>query len=464
MHFVASIVLLSSLAAAAPVSLPNTPAGKAFSAWLTAFNSADPAKIEAMFKQFREPRRVEGALGFRQQTGGFDLKKVLESAPTHIRVLVEARDGEKMAEGEMEVEATPPHLVTRWELHTIPRPPEFALPRMTEAAVLDAARAYLDKVARADRFSGAVVVARNGKPLLSEVRGLQDREKKVPSRLDTKFNLGSMNKMFTAVAVAQLAQQGKLKFTDPVGKYLPDYPNTEVAKKVTIHHLLTHTGGMGDIFTPEYEANIAKLKDPKDYIALYGKREPEFEPGSKWEYSNYGMVVAGAIVERVSGISYYDYVRKNIYKPSGMTNSDSYWKNQDTPNLAKGYGREKDALQENLQWLPMRGSPAGGGYSTCEDLLRFATALTTHKLLDAEHTKLLTTGKPGTPDETYGYGFGISNEGGVRSFGHDGGAPGINASLKIFPDSGYVVVVMGNYDPPAASRLADFIAARLPAK
>jgi CubicO group peptidase (beta-lactamase class C family) len=221
---------------------------------------------------------------------------------------------------------------------------------------------------------------------------------------------------------------------------------------------------MGDIFTPEYDANIAKLNEPKDYIALYGKRPPEFEPGTKWDYSNYGMVVAGAIVERVSGMSYYDYIRKNIYQPAGMIGSDSYWKNKPTPNLAKGYASEDGPLHENLAWLPMRGSPAGGGYSTCEDLLRFATALTGHKLLDADHTNLVTTGKPGTPDERYGYGFGISNEGGVRSFGHGGGAPGINSDLKIFPASGYVVVVMGNYDPPAASRLSDFIGARLPAK
>ena len=117
-----------------------------------------------------------------------------------------------------------------------------------------------------------MLITRQGKPLLSEARGLQNREKKVPNRLDTRFNLGSMNKMFTAVAVAQLAQQGKLKLTDTVAKHLPDYPNADLAKKVTLHHLLSHTGGTGDIFTPEYEANIAKLKTPKDYIALYGKR------------------------------------------------------------------------------------------------------------------------------------------------------------------------------------------------
>ena len=458
-------LVLATVGPAGPVAIPGTPAGKAFSAWLEAFNSADPRQLGKVLSQFREPRPLDQALDFRRRTGGFDLKKILDSQPTRVRVLVQERGGDQMAEGQMEVESAPPHRIAAWNLRAIPRPPEFTLPRLNEGDLLKAARTKIDELTRSERFSGAVIIARQGKPLLSEVRGLQDREKKVPNRLDTKFNLGSMNKMFTAVAVAQLAQQGKLKFSDPVGKHLPDYPNADVAKKVTIHHLLTHTGGTGDIFTPEYEANIAKLKDPKDYIALYGKRAPEFEPGSSWRYSNYGMVLAGAIVERVSGLGYYDYVRKNIYQRAGMTGSDSFWKDKPTPNLAKGYTGREGSLRENLAVLPMRGSPAGGGYSTCEDLLKFAAALTGHKLLDAEHTKILTTGKPGTArGEGYGYGFDVSSEGGVRSFGHGGGAPGINADLKIFPDSGYVVAVMGNLDPPAASRVSDFVAARLPAR
>jgi D-alanyl-D-alanine carboxypeptidase len=146
-----------------------------------------------------------------------------------------------------------------------------------------------------------------------------------------------------------------------------------------------------------------------------------------------------------------------------MKSTDSYWTNQDTPNLAQGYVDRGGTLRSNRGSLGARGSPAGGGYSTCEDLLRFARALTGHKLLDAAHTTLVTTGKPGTPHESYGYGFGTSNEGGVRAFGHNGGAPGINADFKIFPDSGYVVVVLGNLDPPSALRVSDFIAARLPA-
>jgi len=461
-RFVCSLVLFA-VASTAQVQVPDTPAGKSFSAWLDAFNSGDRAKLEAVARQFQEPRPVEGMLGFRNTTGGFDLKKITASTPTSVSVLVQERSGDQMAEGTMEVTAEPPHKITRWGLRAIPRPKEYALPSMTEAELLKAVKQYLDEGAAKGSFSGSVLIAKNGKPVFTDARGLADREAKLPNRLDTKYNLGSMNKMFTGIAAAQLAQQGKLKFTDTVGKHIPDYPNAEVASKVTIQHLLTHTGGTGDIFGPEFNANVEKLKDPQDYIALYGKRAPAFEPGSRWAYSNYGMVLAGAIVERASGMSYYDYIRANIYQRAGMKNSDSYWKNEDTPNLAKGYTGREGPLRYNYDSRPMRGSPAGGGYSTCEDLLSFAAALTGHKLLDAAHTKLVTTAQPGTENSGgYGYGFGVDEEGGVRSFGHSGGAPGITAGLKIFPDSGYVVVVMGNLDPPAATRVSDFIAARLP--
>jgi D-alanyl-D-alanine carboxypeptidase len=450
---------------AGPVTLPDTPAARAFSTWLTAINSGERQQLEAMLEQFREPRPVERALSLRKLSGGFELRQILDSSPTRIQVLVEEREGDNLAQGHMEVEPTPPHRVTRWDLGPVPRPAHLAISRMSEADAIQALKARIDRLAAQDLFSGSVLVARHGKVLFTDVRGRQDREQGLPNRLDTKYNLGSMNKMFTAVAVMQLVQVGKLKLTDTVGKHLPDYPNPEVAGQVTIEHLLTHTGGMGNIFGPEFDANLEKLKAPADYIALYGKRAPEFPPGSRFAYSNYGMVLAGAIVERASGMSYYDYVRKNVYRRAGMGNTDSYWKTEPTPNLAKGYRTGPDGLvRDNYQSRPLRGSPAGGGYSTVEDLLRFARALTGYKLLDAKLTALMTTCRSGAPGGGYGHGFACWNQGDAPSFGHNGGAPGINADLKIFRETGYVVVVMSNLDPPAASRVSDFIAARLPAK
>jgi CubicO group peptidase (beta-lactamase class C family) len=281
--------------------------------------------------------------------------------------------------------------------------------------------------------------------------------------------MGSMNKMFTATSILQLVQEGKLKLTDPLGKFLTEYPNQDVATKVTIHHLLTHTGGTGDFFGPEFDKHRTELKTLQDYVGLYGKRGLEFEPGSKWEYSNYGFLLLGVVIEKVSGQSYYDYVREHIFKPAGMTGTDSLAEDEVVAERSLGYTKfdGSKTWKPNTDTLPYRGTSAGGGYTTVEDLARFANALVNHKLLDAEHTTLLTTGKvetsPGAGGK-YAYGFMEGKLGGVLQFGHGGGAPGMNGDLKIFPQSGYVVAALANLDPPAAQRLSDYVSSRLPEK
>ncbi len=336
--------------------------------------------------------------------------------------------------------------------------------RAAETQAIADTEKWIDELVEQGRFSGCVLVVKNGKPIFRKSVGFADREHEIANCLDTKFNLGSMNKMFTAVAIAQLAQQGKLNFQDPLGKYLIDYPNPEVAK-ITIHQLLTHTGGTGDIFGPDFETNIEKLRTPRDYITLYGNRSPAFQPGSRFEYSNYGFVLLGAIIEKVSGQDYYNYIQEEIYQPSGMTSSGSYWKTEETPNMAIGYTLVDDHLENNYKFLPMRGSPAGGGYSTVEDLVCFAKALVSHALLTDEYTDLVTEGKVDmSRGGRYAYGFVDRFEEGVRWFGHGGGAPGINSALRIYPESGYVIVVMTNCDPCAADhadRVTGFIGARL---
>ena len=274
-----------------------------------------------------------------------------------------------------------------------------------------------------------------------------------------------MNKMFTAVATAQLAQAGKLAFTDPLGKHLTGYQNRDVASKVTIHHLLTHTGGTGDIFGPQFEEKRKELRELADYLALYGERALQFEPGSRWSYSNYGFLLLGVLVEKVSGQGYYEYVRKNVFEPAGMTRTDSLAENEDVPGRSTGYMRGPDGWKTNTDTLPWRGTSAGGGYSTVEDLVRFAQALLGHKLLDAKHTELVITGKVATRGGSakYAYGFFDTVDDSVRWFGHGGGAPGMNGELRIYPDSGYIVAVLVNLDPPAASRIADALGERLPA-
>lgn len=342
--------------------------------------------------------------------------------------------------------------------------PEAAKPApISEAALIRQVKAYVGQLVAEEKFSGALLIAKDGKPILTQAFGLASIAHQVPNRLDTKFNLGSMNKMFTAVAIAQLAEQGKLAFDDPIAKHLLDYPNQEVASKVTIHHLLTHTSGLTDYFNDKFtEASRARFRTVQDFFPLFVDEPLEFEPGSQWAYSNSNFIVLGAIVEAVSGQSYFDYVREHIYQPAGMINTDAYELDHEIPNLATGYTRApgESEWRNNLFEHVIKGGPAGGGYSTVEDLFHFAQALTEHKLLSAESTALITTGKVALPrrtDAQYAYGFSEEIVNGYRRFGHSGGFSGINSQLNIYPDLGYVVAVMGNYDPPAASRVAERI-------
>jgi len=445
------------------------PAERQFRAWLDAFNSGDRVRLQAFDEKNypEEVKEVDGLMRFRKMTGGFDVKRVEEAGPTKFSAIVKERESDQFAHVEIEVAAAEPHRITKMDLNAIGTPAEFAQPRMSEEQAIGALRTEVERQVAADHFAGTVMITKNGKTVFSGAYGLADREKKINNELNTQFRIGSMNKMFTAVAVLQLAQSGKIKLTAPVGEYLTDYPNKNLATKVTIHHLLTHTGGTGDFFGPEFDAHRLELRTLQDYVKLYGKRDLQFEPGSKWEYSNYGFLLLGLVVEKASGQNYYDYVREHVYAPAGMTSTDSLPEDQTMPRRSVGYTKVggSETWKPNTDTLPYRGTSAGGGYSTVEDLQRFAEALKNHKLLDAHYTELLTTGKMETGGgDKYAYGFMDRTSGGVRSFGHGGGAPGMNGELTIYPESGYVVAVLANLDPPAAGRVASFIGNRLPAK
>jgi D-alanyl-D-alanine carboxypeptidase len=464
-----AIVALAAGSLWAGQQAPEAAAEKQFKAWLAAFDSGDRATLlQYLEKNYPErAAEVDGEMGFREMTGGFEFKKAEESAPTKFTVLLKEKESDQFARATMEVEQAEPHLVKKLELWACPTPAEFKPPRMSESDVIAGVRKLAEARAAADRFSGAVAISKNGKTIFAEAYGMADRDKKTPNTLNTRFRMGSMNKMFTATSILQLAQAGKLKLADPLGKYLTDYPNKDVAAKVTIHHLLTHTGGTGDIFGPEFAQHRLELKTLQDYVNLYGKRDLGFEPGSKWEYSNYGFLLLGVIVEKASGQSYYDYVKEHIFKPAEMASSDSLPESEAVSERSVGYTKfdGSKTWKPNTDTLPYRGTSAGGGYTTVGDLLRFANALLSHKLLDAEHTDLLTTGKTDTPRGTkYAYGFMDNTGGGVRWFGHGGGAPGMNGDLRIFPKSGYVIAALANLDPPAADRLSSYATDRLPEK
>lgn len=205
---------------------PDTPAGRTLAAWLEAFNSADRAKLKAFLDVHVPKGRVEDVLEYREETGGFDLLRITKSEPTELTALVRARETGNYAELTLHVRSEPPHRTARLALKRTPRPADIpAPPRLTEAEALAGWKAEIDKRAAADQFSGAVLLAKNGKVLFSQAYGLTDREKGLKNALDTQFRLGSMNKMFTAVATLRLVQADKLALEDPLVKHLPDYPD-----------------------------------------------------------------------------------------------------------------------------------------------------------------------------------------------------------------------------------------------
>jgi CubicO group peptidase (beta-lactamase class C family) len=331
-----------------------------------------------------------------------------------------------------------------------------------ERLAIASCAALLDESAQSDEFSGAVLIARDGTPVMDRAYGYASKGHGVRNHVDTLFNIGSMTKMFTAVSIVQLVEQGRLSFDAAISRYLPNYP-PDVGNTITIHHLLTHTSGMGSFWNDAFQARKASLRTVSDYLQLLVDEPLSFEPGTRFGYSNAGYVVLGAIIEQVSGTSYDAYVSEHIFARAGMAHTAAYRLDEDVPNRAIGYVRESTqgdhaGLYPRTNFLvsPLKGSPAGGTYSTVHDLLRFAQALQSHQLLSAALTDVLlqtrvATGMRG--DASYAYGFGCHTVGGVQIVGHNGGAPGVGAQLDMYLELGYTFALLSNYGAGALTEL-----------
>lgn len=299
----------------------------------------------------------------------------------------------------------------------------------------------VDSLAKLNQFSGVVLVARNGAPEFERAYGLADREANRPNDLETSFNLGSINKLFTSIAIQQLAAAGKLSIDSSLARAWPDYPNQDVARRVTIRQILDHRSGIqGNIFTAPAGKTRHDVVSLQDYFELFKNEPLQFEPGAREQYSNAGYIVLGLLIERLSGENYFEYINKHIYEPAGMIQTGSWRIDRWPANTALGYTRgAQDApptapLTRNTDLLPGKGSSAGGGYSTAHDLLRFLNALRAHK---------------------------VPNAPGAGMIGIAGGAPGLNAAMEGDLPGGYDVIVLANLDPPAATRVARLIRSAL---
>jgi len=288
---------------------------------------------------------------------------------------------------------------------------------------------YFRKLAADDVFSGVALVARNGVPVFTGAFGLANREKKIPNTIHTRFNVGSINKEFTQVAVRQLVREGKLALTDTLGKFFPDYPQA-ASRAATVEQLLTHRGGLADFFGPEFN-NSAKdrFASNADYFAFIGSLPPNFAPGERNQYCNGCYIALGEIVSKVSAMPYEKYVADHIFAWAEMTSTGYPRSDRPADDIALGYTRRggDGRLRSNVSLHGVTGSAAGGGYSTALDLLTYARAVGAGRVPGAEP------------------GLGIA-----------GGAPGTNAVLEARGE--WVVIVLSNFDPPTAERLGIAIA------
>lgn len=321
---------------------------------------------------------------------------------------------------------------------------------------------YLDKFNKERGFSGAILVAHKGEVVFEQVIGWQDVEKGIKNKMDTRFNLGSGNKMFTSVAIAQLVEAGKLKYSDPVLKHLLAYPDQDFASQATIHDLLTHSSGLGDYWNDEYEKHWHKLTRLEERLPFVLKDPIQFTPGTQFAYSNSGFILLGLIIEQVSGMNSFEYIRKNIYEPCGMHNTDTYKNNQTVADLAVAYqGLGK-------QWYEARhglmGTSAGGGYATIHDIWKFDQALRNHELLSPAYTALIRSDKTPRDEATswdYGYGFIVNEDNGSPRIGHGGRGPGLSFEYYFYPDNDYTLIMFSNAESGSSdalfNKLSDFI-------
>ena len=444
----------------------SSPVRKQLLHFLAAFNTGDPVALRkfagiGISPRYEDAPDFEEALYMHKQTGGIDVLELTETSPSTLRGWLRARDAEAIVAFTFGVEPAAPHRMVDFRVEWKTPPDKYRRPRLPEAVAIRAL--YAEAVYRemTEKFSGAALVTRGEKVLLRKAYGLADRDLAIPNTLDTRFRTASVTKMFTAVAVLRLVQDRRIKLDDPIGRWLPAVAGKPIAR-ATIHHLLTHTSGAGDVFGPRYAEHQRELRTHGDYVKMFGGDALLSEPGTRYEYSNLGFILLGAMIERVTRKSYYDYVQEVVFEPAGMTRTGSLPEDVEVEGRAIGYDRPPGTreLISAMPFLDYRGLAACGAYSTVDDLARFLSAVRTNRLLNGKYTRLLMEPKQG---RSYAYGFTTENVPGQgRWIGHNGNDHGMNAEVWFSPETDYVVIVLSNFDPPAATQLAKFITARLP--
>jgi CubicO group peptidase (beta-lactamase class C family) len=455
-------------------TVPGDAGVKRLNELLPVINSGDPAAMKAYLQansfypalQSWNEYLLPVVLGLYRSSGGFELVRVTKIGVQQIQpqltghavgILRNKITGEEEALV-VYVESQAPYRITHLPglhpslLATLVQPaPSVAA---SESQKLQDIGSYLKRLADADIWSGVVVIMRNGQPVLSQTYGYADREKKIANTIDTPFLLGSMNKLFTGLAIGQLVERGKLSYEDPLSKFLPDFPDAESAKKIKIKHLLSHTSGLGDfIGTKAYTDALDRLLTVKDFIDAFERKPLAFEPGTKWSYSNMGFVLLGRVIDIATGEDYYDYMAKNVFAPAGMTSSSFPLLPRNGPAVVPmAYPYEIEFNGERLLSVNKlgndggRGSPAGGGVASASDLIALSNALQSGRVVKPESFLLHSSAKPelGAPNYGYGFGVGLYTVNNRRLVGHGGNALGQCTNFGALNGTPYTIIVLSN--------------------
>lgn len=452
----------------ASTKTPGTIAGQALSAWLRTYNQGHEDSIFAFARRAyaaselaaRPPEAIaRGHRLWRQNYGPFQLLRVDSSTAYAIDGFVRGESTGAIGKVYVEVDSLPPHGITGVWLIPFARPPHdlATRARRTDTEIVKELQNYASDLAAKDLLSGTVVVQRGDSLLFAAAYGRARRDPATPNSLDTRFELASLSKLFTAVAIAQLLERGKLRFETTLAEVLPDYPNREAASRITIHHLLTHTSGLPDFYRNgkirKYEESIRSLRD---YWPTFAMDSLWSRPGERHDYSNSNYIVLGNVVERLSGMAFEEYVQTFIFIPTGMSSTcycEPNVERRATPysRYTSGFGPTRRAMPDRWTEVPpgakRPGASAGGGISTAPDIARFGAAILANRLLSAEMTaRVLTPQVRMGSDGERGYGFEVYDWFGTRFVGHGGNFWGVMTQLDIYPATGHVVVVLSNND------------------
>ncbi|HKZ12110.1 MAG TPA: serine hydrolase domain-containing protein [Rhodanobacteraceae bacterium] len=472
-----ALAFVGSIAKAAPANLPDSAVGKLGGELIHHVNADTAEQIRKWAPTVLSPAIdagdradfVNGLVSAVRESGGVELTEA-HTQQGMLVLTVRVHHGGRMVLFVLAADPAQPGKLGHAELFPMDDPAAYAgWPKtaVSRAQMKQLIHAALDHLVRADDFSGCVTVADGGETVFDECRGLAERDFGVPVDHQTRFRMASVGKMFTAVAIGQLVEAGKLSWDSTLARLVPEYPDRAAAKKITVWELLHHTSGLGDFFVPAFFEHREKYVDPADYLELIARQPKHGEPGKDFNYSNAGYVLLGRIIENVSHEGYFDYIQRHVFAPAGMGSSGFNTLDEVTPKLAAGYFHESPfstKWKANWMKIPFKGSPAGDSYSTNADLLRFAEALRSGKLLKpatlAEMFKNPVPMGPGAIEA--GFGERLSHGRHIR--GHQGGIEGETTDLAMIWETGGAVALTSNEGQSQSWLLAEHIADLLAAE